>query len=265
MDYPRVSSVGNYFSLFFSRSRLGFFVRETKRLEEVFVASSGGLLLCKTEEASPFATVCHRVHRRREHLRLLLCASTEGASAFAAVCVDGGSIAVCCVCIDGESCCENLWTEMSGRGRGRGEVRSKTLPYTPLCSPHLTSQPSSSASTGQPQQHVEELQHEVPTNPPQWLPQYEDRIKACWDFKADERFQGLMKEVRLAWKEATQPSSWFHPEIEKEIERPMARANEESNAAIKQLQENYRKEIDELKKLIISSRNQHEQDDEASE
>ncbi|KAF7821079.1 uncharacterized protein G2W53_026534 [Senna tora] len=63
----------------------------------------------------------------------------------------------------------------------------------------------------------------------------------------------------------TQPSSWFHPEIEKEIERRVARANEESNAAIKQLQENYRKEIDELKKLIISSRNQHDQDDEASE
>ncbi|KAF7832902.1 uncharacterized protein G2W53_015235 [Senna tora] len=210
--------------------------------------------------------------------------------------------------------------QMSGRGRGRGGVRSKTLPYTPLCSPHLTSQPSSSASTGQPQQHVEELQHEVPTNPPQqqgtidstsvdscvviprgrdptdgklwiqpcgqsttsclesgattnkeavknfkWLPQYEDRIKACWNFKADERFRGLMKEVRLAWKEATQPSSWFHPEIEKEIERRVARANEESNAAIKQLQENYKKEIDELKKLIISSRNQHDQDDEASE
>ncbi|KAF7827194.1 uncharacterized protein G2W53_018358 [Senna tora] len=157
--------------------------------------------------------------------------------------------------------------QMSGRGRGRGGVRSKTLPYTPLCSPHLTSQPSSSASTGQPQQHVEELQHEVPTNPPQqqgtidstsvdssaiiprgrdptdgklwiqpcgqsfhpsiqpvrvirkvitskfeephhvwsqvpeqikklsfeewaknfkWLPQYQDRIKACWNFKADE-------------------------------------------------------------------------------
>ncbi|KAF7826907.1 uncharacterized protein G2W53_018071 [Senna tora] len=77
---------------------------------------------------------------------------------------------------------------------------------------------SSSASTGQPQEPVEELQHEVPTNPSQqegttdstsvessknfkWLPQYEDRIKACWNFKANERFRGLMKEVRLAWKE----------------------------------------------------------------
>ncbi|KAF7823816.1 uncharacterized protein G2W53_021960 [Senna tora] len=182
--------------------------------------------------------------------------------------------------------------------------------------------PSSSASTGQPQQHVEELQHEVPTNPPQqqgtidstsvdssaiipigrdltdgklwiqpcgqsfhpsiqpvrvirkvitskfeephhvwsqknfkWLPQYEDRIKACWNFKADERFRGLMKEVRLAWKEGQKPA-WMPEEC-------LHEANEESNAAIKQLQENYKKEIDELKKLIISSRNQHEQDDEA--
>ncbi|KAF7807246.1 putative transposase, Ptta/En/Spm, plant [Senna tora] len=131
-----------------------------------------------------------------------------------------------------------------------------------MCSPPLIPQPSSSASTGQPQEPVEELQHEVPTNPSQqqgridstsvdssaiiprgrdptdgklwiqpcgqsfhpsvqpirfirkvitskfeephhvwsqknfkWLPQYEDRIKACWNFKADERFRGLMKEV----------------------------------------------------------------------
>ncbi|KAF7807273.1 uncharacterized protein G2W53_039434 [Senna tora] len=59
----------------------------------------------------------------------------------------------------------------------------------------------------------------------------------------------------------TQSSSWFHPNIEQEIERCVAGANEDSNAAIKQLQENYRKEIDELKKLIISSRNHQEQDD----
>ncbi|KAF7807247.1 uncharacterized protein G2W53_039408 [Senna tora] len=65
---------------------------------------------------------------------------------------------------------------------------------------------------------------------------------------------------------ATQSSSWFHPEIEQEIERRVAKANEESNAAIKKLEENYKKDIDELtKKLIISSRNQHEQDDDASE
>ncbi|KAF7812965.1 uncharacterized protein G2W53_033941 [Senna tora] len=113
--------------------------------------------------------VYHRVHRRREHRRLLLCASTEGASLFAAVCIDGESFVVVC---------------------------------------------------------------------------------ALREF---------------VFEKATQPSSWFHPEIEQEIERRVARAKEESNVAIKQLQENYRKEIDEFKKLIISSRNQHEQDDEASE
>ncbi|KAF7801077.1 uncharacterized protein G2W53_044411 [Senna tora] len=183
-------------------------------------------------------------HPRREHRRLLLCASTEGASPFLAVCVDGESFAV--VCALRESVFDR---DVKTRKRSRwGSI--KALPYTPLCSPHLISQPSSSASTGQPQQHVEELQYEVPTNPPQqqgtidytivdssviiprgrdptdgkfwiqpcgesfhpsiqpvrvirkknfkWLPQYEDRIKACWNFKDDERFRGLMEEVRLA-------------------------------------------------------------------
>ncbi|KAF7826927.1 uncharacterized protein G2W53_018091 [Senna tora] len=91
----------------------------------------------------------------------------------------------------------------TGRGRGRGGVRSKTLPYTPLCSPPLIPHSSLSASTGQPQEPVEELQH---LKNFKWLPQYEDRNKACWNFKADEHFRGLMKEVRLAWKEGQRPA-----------------------------------------------------------
>ncbi|KAF7844230.1 uncharacterized protein G2W53_001135 [Senna tora] len=48
---------------------------------------------------------------------------------------------------------------------------------------------------------VEEQDEEEVEKKLKWLPQYEDRIKACWNFKADERFRGLMKEVRLAWNE----------------------------------------------------------------
>ncbi|KAF7807577.1 uncharacterized protein G2W53_039738 [Senna tora] len=57
-----------------------------------------------------------------------------------------------------------------GRGRGRGGVRSKTLPYTPLCSSPISQPPSLGNSNGPPQQPVvqdEELQHEIPTGPSQ--------------------------------------------------------------------------------------------------
>ncbi|KAF7841649.1 uncharacterized protein G2W53_003947 [Senna tora] len=57
------------------------------------------------------------------------------------------------------------------RGRGRGGVRSKTLPYIPLCSSPISQPSSSGNSNGIPQQPVvqdEELQHdEVPTGPSQ--------------------------------------------------------------------------------------------------
>ncbi|KAF7807606.1 DDB1- and CUL4-associated factor 8 isoform X1 [Senna tora] len=57
-----------------------------------------------------------------------------------------------------------------GRGRGRGGVRSKTLPYVPLCSSPISQPSSSGNSNGPPQQPVvqdEELQHEIPTGPSQ--------------------------------------------------------------------------------------------------
>ncbi|KAF7839137.1 uncharacterized protein G2W53_007619 [Senna tora] len=167
-----------------------------------------------------------------------------------------------------------------------------------MCSPHLASQPSSSASTGQPQQHVEELQHEVSTDPPQRqgtidstsvdssaiIPRGRDPTDGkLWIQPCGQSFHPSIQPVRVirkrvaTGKEPPLPELFLKTHKKKDtgefvdkrsaelVESNAAKANEESNAAIKQLQENYRNEIDELKKLIISSRNQNEQDDEASE
>ncbi|KAF7810642.1 ribonuclease H [Senna tora] len=121
----------------------GFFVRQIKRVE----AASVGMLDCYCA--------------RRKKLRcVLLCASTVGALPFAAVCVDGGSITVCC-CVRRRR--ELRCSVCVARIRGR-----VIIPNSRMTQKMCTSfRPSSSASIGQPQQPVEELQHEVPTDPPQ--------------------------------------------------------------------------------------------------
>ncbi|KAF7801048.1 uncharacterized protein G2W53_044448 [Senna tora] len=166
----------------------------------------------------------------------------------------------------------------TGQGRGRGGVTSKTLPYTSLRSPPSIPQPSSSTSTGQPQEPVEELSTRFHPSvqpvrviiklitskfeePHHVYSQVPEKINKLWFEEWAVNFK-VMISIFFSLN-ASQSSSWFHPEIEQVIERRLARANEGLNATIKHLQENYRKEIDELKKLIISSRNQQEQDHDA--
>ncbi|KAF7841483.1 uncharacterized protein G2W53_003781 [Senna tora] len=152
----------------------------------------------------------------------------------------------------------------------------------------LIPQPSSSTSTGQPQEPVEELQQRsllirlsnkgemillVLTHPRLYLEQ-ETLLMGSFGYNhvGNQKLQVASTNMKIGSRPvgtlrlmSLLSSSWFHQEIEQEIERRVAKANEESNAAIKKLEENYKKDINELKKLIISSRNQQEQDDDASE
>ncbi|KAF7835359.1 uncharacterized protein G2W53_010218 [Senna tora] len=182
------------------------------------------------------------------------------------------------------------------RGRGRGGVRSKTLPYVPLCSSSISQPSSSGNSNGPPQQAVvqhKELQHEIPTGPSQQqgttgsasidssaiIPQGRDPTDGktwiqpfcfCdWGCAAQAFSVVCFCDCRriATGKEPSLPELFLKTHMKKDTSEFVDKRSADV-IVIEELQQDYRKEIEELKKLTISSRNkeqdQQDDDDEAS-
>ncbi|KAF7827131.1 uncharacterized protein G2W53_018295 [Senna tora] len=191
-------------------------------------------------------------------------------------------------------------SDRTGRGRGRGGVRSKTLPYIPLCSSPISQPSSSGNSNGPPQQPVvqdEELQHEISIGMKKYecidLPLAIDVSSSaelclfCSVFLC--KFQRAMLCVFCSvllcctvpffvvcfsdckrtstGKEPSLPELFLKTHKKKDtsefVDKRSADViiNRRMTKAVEELQQDYRKEIEELKKLIISSRNQEQDDD----